>query len=566
MNKRMPTLTLMALTPTLTLMALTLMALTPASGLSAQGIKRLFEDGAFSARIQAEAQYCFRDSAGDTSGYTGRFLSNTYVDGAYNSRMVSAGIRFEMFEAPLPGFEPALEGWGIPHLYLTLKTTKIAVTAGDFYEQLGSGVILRAYQERPLGIDNPIRGARVAYEPFPWMRLKALAGVQRDNWDWNNTWIKAADAEADIDQCLPAMARRSQQLQLGASFVSKHEPDQVILAGPGQRLNLPPNVGAFSARLKYRAKKLTIRAEYAWKANDPSADNGYIYRPGQALILSASYAQKQLGISLAAKHSDNMSMRTQRTAVGTTSQLNYLPAFSRQHTYSLAAIYPYATQANGEVAYQADLFYKFAKGTPIGGKYGTELRLNYAQAHSLKKTYATETGKPLPGTYGYTTALFRPGNELYHRDANIEISRKMNPDLKLALMYMNQAYNRISRGEAGMIYSHISAAEAEYRINPKTSLRCEVQYLATRQDEKDWAGATAELSVSPHWTFTLAHLYNIGGSPRQNYPLANVAYSIGAHRIQLTAGKQRAGYNCAGGICRYVPQTKGIALAYTSNF
>lgn len=531
--------------------------------LSAQGIRSLFEKGSFSAQVQADMQYCLKDSANDTSGDVNRFLSHLYIDGAYNSRMLNAGVRFELYENPLPGFEPAYKGYGIPYFYLTLNIGKFSVTGGDFYEQFGSGLILRTYQERLLGIDNALRGGRIIYTPFSWMRFKAVAGFQRSYWQWSRSRILGANLELDIEQWFPALHEHNRHLLVEGSFVTKHEKEEFIITMPGKRLNLPMDVGAFSTRLKYQTNLFTFQGEYAWKANDPSAENHFIYRPGQALLLTAGYSRKGLGITLGAKHCDNMSFHSERTITGNALQLNYLPAFARQHTYALATLYPYATQVNGEVAFQADVFYKFGKGTVLGGKYGMDIKLNYSHVYSLKKQYEPGQDKSQEGTYGYTTSLFAIGNETYYRDINIELARRMNKDLKLTLMYMNQQYNDIVRGKNGMIYSHIGVAEVLWRLKSQVTFRGEIQYLTTRQDLKDWAAALAELSVTSHWMFTVTDLYNINGS---HYPLGSVAYTIGAHRLQLSAGRQREGYNCAGGICRYVPATKGFALSYTANF
>ncbi len=46
----------------------------------------------------------------------------------------------------------------------------------------------------------------------------------------------------------------------------------------------------------------------------------------------------------------------------------------------------------------------------------------------------------------------------------------------------------------------------------------------------------------------------------------SVTYNQGAHRIQLGWGRTRAGFNCSGGVCRYVPETKGFTLSYNYNF
>lgn len=542
-----------------------LIALGLTSGMSAQGFKRLFKNSSFSGQVQADMQYCLKDSARDNSEYVNKFLSNIYVDGTYSSDMLNAGVRFEMYENPLPGFEADFKGVGVPNFYMTLRLSKISITGGDFYEQFGSGLILRAYQERSLGVDNALRGARVVYTPVEGVRIKALAGVQRNRWEWSDSWVKGGDVEIDIHEWLPAMSEHGQRLRLGGGFVSKHEEDELIWAAPGKRLNLPNNVAAASARLEYRIKNLSLQGEYAWKSNDPTSENSFIYRPGQALLLSASYFRRGLGVTLAAKHSDNMSFRSERTSIGNVLQLNYFPAFTRQHTYSLASFYPYATQTSGEIAFQADLFYKFPKGSCLGGAYGMDVRLNYSQVYSLKKTYEGGLEQPAPGTYGYTARLFGIGNEIYYRDVNVEVAKKMNSSLKLTMTYMNQLYNEIVRGKSGLVHANIGVVEALYRINKKMTIRGEVEYLATRQDEKDWAAALLEFSVSPHWIFTLSDSYNIGGGGK-NYPLGSVAYSTGAHRVQISGGKQRAGYNCSGGVCRYIPATNGFAVNYSVNF
>ena len=42
----------------------------------------------------------------------------------------------------------------------------LTVTAGNFYEQFGSGLILRSFEERTLGIDNALDGLRLKYAPI----------------------------------------------------------------------------------------------------------------------------------------------------------------------------------------------------------------------------------------------------------------------------------------------------------------------------------------------------------------------------------------------------------------
>jgi hypothetical protein len=64
---------------------------------------------------------------------------------------------------------------------------------------------------------------------------------------------------------------------------------------------------------------------------------------------------------------------------------------------------------------------------------------------------------------------------------------------------------------------------------------------------------------------TVSDLWNHGDT-KKHYYLGQVTYNIGAHRIQMGYGRTRAGYNCSGGVCRFVPETEGITLAYNYNF
>jgi hypothetical protein len=133
-------------------------------------------------------------------------------------------------------------------------------------------------------------------------------------------------------------------------------------------------------------------------------------------------------------------------------------------------------------------------------------------------------------------------------------------------MYMNQIYNKtVVEGEGGRVHSNIFIADGKWQIAPKTSLRTELQYLTTSDDQGDWAYGLIELSLAPHWMVSVSDMYNIGET-HIHYYMGGVAFSTGAHRLQLGYGRTRAGYNCSGGVCRYVPASKGFTLSYHFNF
>lgn len=351
---------------------------------------------------------------------------------------------------------------------------------------------------------------------------------------------------------------------MAGSFVSKYQnPTDPVY-------NFPANVGAWSGRVNVIRGALNLYGEYAYKINDPSLDNNYIYKPGEALLLQASYARKGFGINLAGKYIDNMSFRSDRKENLTNLMINYLPALARPHTYNLAAtLYPYATQPNGEFAAQAELLFKFKAGKPLGGKYGTTIAVNYAMANGLDTTSLNdENGSRL----GYSVKRFTWGDNVYFNDFDIEIRKKLSEKFKFVLTYIYLVYDlKVVQGKVdkGDVFAHIGIADLNYKINRKHNLRMELQHLYTEQDHHNWATVVMEYSISPKWFFAVMDQYNYNNpvvDDRQHYPYATVGLTRGSNRIALGYGKQRAGLFCVGGVCRPVPASNGLTINISSTF
>jgi len=257
--------------------------------------------------------------------------------------------------------------------------------------------------------------------------------------------------------------------------------------------------------------------------------------------------------------------------------INFLPPLAKQHTYNLpATLYPYATQPNGEVAAQGELFYKWRKGTKLGGKYGTKIALNYSVAYALD-TARLGTVDDTTARIGYRTAFFSPGDRRYFQDMNVELRKKISDSWELALTYLNVWYDiDIIQGKPGQpaVHADMFILEGLHNFNDKNSLRFELQHLSTKQDQGNWATALAELTFSPHWFVAAMDQYNyIGdakleakGQKQLHYPIGSVGYIRGGNRFQVNYGRQRAGIFCVGGVCRQVPAANGLTLSVTSTF
>lgn len=520
-----------------------------------------------------------------TENVTDRILNNTSLALTLSYRNIEAGGRYEYQQHPLPGYEPDFKGAGIPYLYVKGRWGVGEVTLGSYYEQFGAGLILRTYEEPSLGIDNHLRGARLVLAPTKGLRLKALAGRQRRYWTTNSAMIYGADAEWNVASLLHGLGAPGTQLTLGLSWVTRHERQDALArlstgesSNPGfyqQYLVQPENVGAIDARIALRRRRFNVSLEYAEKGQDPSFDNGYTYGRGTAWLLSTGWSKQGMSVFVQAKRAENMSFRSHRTDGATASFLNHLPPFTPQPTYSLTAIYPYATQnVPGEWAFQGEWTSTLPRRSVLGGRYGTLLRWHGAQIFDLGLKRNVGGALPPMGTDGFRTKGFWAMGKTRYREFGWDVERRLSSAVKIHAAYLWQYYDKAAiEGDGETIHAHIGIAESRWQLSRKLAIRAEAQYLHTRQDQRDWWAALVEVSCLPHFMFTLADQYNAhvrsaatGREHAIHYLQGFVTYTRGSYRLQLGYGKTRSGYNCAGGVCRFVPAQKGFTLAYTYNF
>ncbi len=518
--------------------------------------------GEVHGNFQANAQYYIPDSAIGAAAAPEKMLMNGFANIIYTKGKFTAGIRYESYLNELQGFPAGYKGTGIPYRFATYKSDELEVTVGSFYEQFGSGLTLRSYEERNLGLDNALDGVRLKYEPFKGVYLKGLTGKQRSYFTTGPGLVRGFDGEIQLNEAFKKLADKKTIVTIGGSFVSKFQTDQ------DPNLVLPQNVGNSAGRFAVSRNNFKINGEYAYKINDPSSDNNFNYKYGDAVLLQSSYAVKGFAVSLSGSRIDNMSYRSDRTAQLTNLLVNYIPALPLQHTYSLLAFYPYASQAKGEMEFAGEIKYKIKKETALGGKYGTEITLNYSGANSIDTLQIKGED---PKHLGYTSNYLGIGKEVYFRDLYLEINRKINKTWKGTLIYSYQVYNKsiIQKPGSPTIFSHVAVADITYKLKQESALRLELQNLATKQDHQDWAYALLEYTINGSWFVAAGDQYNYGNEitgERFHYYMGNIGFTKNTNRIVLSYGKQRAGIFCVGGVCRNVPASNGITLSVTSSF
>ncbi|MFK7048955.1 hypothetical protein FLACOL_01310 [Flavobacterium columnare] len=500
--------------------------------------------------------------------------SNNYLGLNYNYKRFTVGVQTESYvDNALLNFNPKYEKTNIGTYFLNYKSNKLDVTAGYFYQQFGSGLILRTWEDRALGINNALRGGKISYKPFDFISLTALYGKQRTGFEVANSDIYGFNTDIDITNLFN---EDYFTLEIGFSYVGRNELTDVI------RPKFLSLTNAYSGRLNFSKGAFYIATEYDYKSPDAIVEFGEIeedfIKSGSALLINTGFSKKGFGIDATFRRLENMSFFSERKAKGNSYNdkiINFVPSLTKQHHNNLANIYVYQAQSNvsmpdeailkaGEIGGQIDIFYNFKKGSSLGGKYGTKIALNASSWFGLAGKYSFYNPRD------YKTDFFSLGQK-YFTDYNIEIDKKINDNLTMNFVYINQYYNKKLIEETyGLVKTNNIGLEGTYKFkNKNQSLRILAEHLWADSDKKNWGGGTFEFNFNQKISLYLTDLYNYGNEDvekRQHYYSFGGVFRQKSTRIQLAYGRQRGGLMCVGGVCRMVPESSGLSLNINTAF
>lgn len=510
------------------------------------------------------------------------FRSNNYLQLNYEYKNWTVGIQAESYEpAALLNYNPGFDGTDLGLYFLSYKSRKFDFTVGHFYEQFGSGLIFRAWEDRALGINTALRGGRVVFRPTDDIRLTAIAGRQRSGFHVAEGDIYGFDSDINVSRW---MKFESTDLSFGFSWLGRYEKVDGFEPALFDEMT-----NAFSGRFNFIHDAFYVSGEYDVKTRDAVPDaqlhiNNNFARSGSAILLNFGYSKTGLGIDASVRRIENMLFLSEREPTpapdGVSTSLNYndkvlgfIPALTKQHHSNLANIYVYQAQARidyidptvmkaGETGGQIDVFYDFAKDTPIGGKYGTKVAVNLSSWHNLPGRYRFEP-------VNYETNLFGVGKK-YYSDYNIEIKKQLSDKWHTGFYYINQYYDRLWQGQGSeVVRTNIVDAEATYNFTETRSIRFEAEHMWADADRKNWVGGTVEFNFNDRLSLYVWDIYNYGNdddTQRVHYYNVGGAYRKGASRIGLNYGRQRGGLVCVGGVCRFVPESTGLTVSLSTAF
>jgi hypothetical protein len=486
------------------------------------------------------------------------FGSNNYLKLDYYQGKFSAGIQGEAYMPVLQGYPTDLTKVALTNYYAQWVDDSFSVTAGTFYEQFGSGLLFRAYEDRTLGMNNALTGARFTYNYRDIVALKAIWGMPRLGMKFTDTQVRGGDISFAISNLV---GWKSTVLAVEGSVINRYESISADLKEEGGK----PSSTGFSGRVNFEYKGFTVRGEYidagerhypngAYDGvNDPRID---LIKNGNAQLLELGYSGHGLGVNVTARRLEYMDMPTVYRNTSTANALNYIPALTAQYSYLLMNLNPYIVQpstmlgsyiAPGEIGGQVDIYYNVARKTWLGGKRGMKLGLNYSTYWSLVEDRSAKA------------------DNLLWQSINFTLEKQITRKFKLNFLYSFQEYNESHGVNPYTWKTNIFVADMLYKWTPTISTRLELQYLQSKSDDKDWMAALAEVNFAPHWSLFVSDMYN-HGKTKLHYYNAGVSYTKSRTRIQLSYGRNRAGVVCSGGVCRNIPAYTGANLMITTSF
>lgn len=486
------------------------------------------------------------------------FGSNNYLKLDYYHGKFSAGIQGEAYMPVLQGYPTDLTKVALTNYYAQWVDDSFSVTAGTFYEQFGSGLLFRAYEDRTLGMNNALTGARFTYNYKDIVALKAIWGMPRLGMKFTDTQVRGGDISFAISNLV---GWKATHLAVEGSVINRYEAISADLKEEGGK----PSSTGFSGRVNFEHKGFVLRGEYidagerhypngAYDGvNDPRID---LIKNGNAQLVELGYSGHGLGVNVTARRLEYMDMPTVYRNTSTANALNYIPALTAQYSYLLMNLNPYIVQpstllgsyiAPGEIGGQVDVYYNVARRTKLGGKRGMKLGLNYSTYWSLAADRSAKA------------------DNLLWQSINFTLEKQITRKFKLNFLYSFQEYND-SHGVNNYTWkTNIFVADMLYKWTPTLSTRLELQYLLSKDDDKDWMAALAEVNFAPHWSVYVSDMYN-HGKTNLHYYNAGVSYTKSRTRIQLSYGRNRAGVVCSGGVCRNIPAYTGANLMITTSF
>jgi hypothetical protein len=540
------------------------------------------DKGQFSGNLLMTYQKYVRDDSigANTKVYKENTASaDAWLFMQYRIKGYSFILRYDAFNnSPLLDPQSAYTNHGVGFWQINKSIDKLDITMGSFYDQFGTGILFRAYEQRQIGIDYAIQGMRLKYNINDKWAIKGFAGNQKGNiknrFGFANQVISGLNIEGNLDL---GKDGKFGALQVGASAVNRtldrETMDRLVATintyDLADRFYPKYNVYGGNAYFTYTKDNFSWTVEGNLKSKEAimEDDSKFHLTGGKVLYTSMSWGKggwnlgnqkASVGLNVQARHVDHFSFRTAPTENLLNGLVSYLPSMTRQNTYRLLSRYNAPGQAMGEDGVQGEIEFKPRKGTQIffNGSYVQTLASN---GKLNQATGAMEAQKLFSENY-------------------LEVVQKIGKHNKLKLGIQRIFYNQ-TRYESEPEYVPVKTitpfGEWLHTLDQGRSLRIEWQYLNTKNDQGSFANLMIEMFVRKNLSIAVADMVNVVPHRYErmiiadkvlHYPTFFVGYTEKNTVFTLAFLKQQQGVNCSGGICREEPAFSGVRFTVSSNF
>ncbi|MDA1182208.1 MAG: DUF6029 family protein [Bacteroidetes bacterium] len=540
------------------------------------------EKGQFSGNLLLNYQKYIRDDSigANTKVYKENTAStDAWLFMQYRIKGYSFIVRYDAFNnSPLLNPQDAYTSQGIGFWQVNKRLDKVDLTVGSFYEQFGTGILFRSYEQRLLGIDYAMQGIRLKYNINENWVVKGFSATQKGNNMNRFGHANQVVSGVNIEGFLPlGAAGKLGNVQLGSSFVNR-TLDRETMDRLVSSINNYDTKDRFYPTYNfygYNAYATYTKGNFSWsnEANlkSPEAilgmNNLFKLRGGSALYTSFSWGkggikmgknEASIGLNVQARHVDNFSFKTAPTETLLNGLLGYLPSMTRQNTYRLLSRYNAPGQELGEDGVQGEIEFKPRKGTQIF------VNISYVQS-------LASNGKldPVSG--------IRVAEKLFSENY-IEVLHSISKQDKLKLGIQRISYNQAryeSEPEYKVVETFTPFGEWLHKMENGKSFRLEWQFLSTPYDQGSFANLLLEVYLKKNLSVALGDMANV--KPHRydrmiiankvlHYPSFFIGYTEKNTFFSLAYLKQQQGVNCSGGICREEPAFSGIRFTVSSNF
>ncbi|MGB0885080.1 MAG: DUF6029 family protein [Chitinophagales bacterium] len=530
----------------------------------------LFSQGYFSGDLELRNDYYVRDTtigAANTPQYDSEkssmdaWLSSNYRNEKWG---LQVGLRMDFhvnsnLHAPGNSFTRVKLG----NFFVKKDIGKLSITGGHFYDQFGSGIAFRAYEDRFLGIDNSIFGLHAKYDLTKNVTLKAFGGLRNNRLSekvipTSEAFVKGVNGEATF------AIGDNVTLNPGVSVVNRTLSKETM-TGLVNNINAYPNFDdrfkpvfntyIFSAYNTLNFKKFSWYIEGAYKTKEAikiAQGLPYQNKAGNIVYTSLTYSTKGFGITGQFKRTENFQFRDSPESNGSilNGALNFIPPTNKQNSVRLPARYAPASQEIGEVAISVDITKKISKKLAF--------HFTWSEIHDLDVSFK----------YWDKTKLFRELNA----DVDWKASKKVKGEAGFQFIQYNQDFYEGPAGLSTNVMAFTPFFELTYKFDRKKALRTEIQYQYVPADFGQWMFLLAEFSIAPSFTISISDQWNVvkgknkSSKDNEHYYSIFTSYTHKTTRFFASYVRQVEGIVCTGGVCRLEPSFNGVKAGINTSF